>query len=83
MTHPDPRIDPRFVRSRALLAAAVLELASERPIGEVTVAEVATRAQVNRSTFYQHASSPAALPPLRPRARRSRWALCGLHQGRV
>jgi len=61
MTHPDPRVDPRFVRSRALLAAAVLELASERPIGEVTVAEVATRAQVNRSTFYQHASSPAAL----------------------
>lgn len=61
MSRHDVRVDPRAARSRARLAAAVLELASHRPIGEVTVAELASAADVNRSTFYQHASSPAAL----------------------
>lgn len=61
MTHPDLRIDPRAVRSRARLAAAVLDFASDRAIGDVTVADLASAAGVNRSTFYQHASSPAAL----------------------
>ncbi|MEV1130784.1 TetR-like C-terminal domain-containing protein [Agromyces sp. NPDC049794] len=61
MPEHEARVDPRAARSRARLAAAVLDLASSRPIGDVTVAELAAIADVNRSTFYQHASSPPAL----------------------
>ncbi|WP_062519993.1 TetR/AcrR family transcriptional regulator [Demequina silvatica] len=53
--------DPRFVRSADALAEAVLALASEAPIESVTVTEVARHARVTRATFYNHATSPAAL----------------------
>lgn len=48
-------------RSRAKLAGAVLRLAAERDVPTLTVAEISAEAGVNRSTFYQHAPSPAAL----------------------
>ncbi|ALO65884.1 helix-turn-helix domain containing protein [Arthrobacter alpinus] len=54
-------LDPRALRSREQLAVAILSLASERDIDTVTVAQVAAEAGINRSTFYQHAASPAAL----------------------
>ncbi|MCS5715785.1 TetR/AcrR family transcriptional regulator [Herbiconiux sp. CPCC 205716] len=54
-------MDARHRRSRAKLAEAVLRLASERPIDEVTASEIASAAGVNRSTFYAHAASPLAL----------------------
>ncbi len=54
-------MDARHRRSRAKLAAAVLELAAERPIDSISASEIATLADVNRSTFYAHASSPIAL----------------------
>lgn len=54
-------MDPRALRSREHLAAAILSLASERDIETLTVAQVATAAGINRSTFYQHAVSPMAL----------------------
>lgn len=54
-------MDARHRRSRAKLADAVLRLASERPIDEVTASEIAAAAGVNRSTFYAHAASPLAL----------------------
>lgn len=54
-------MDARSARSRRRLTTAVIALASEQPIGEVTAAAVAVEAEVNRSTFYQHAESPAAL----------------------
>ncbi|MBF4572341.1 TetR/AcrR family transcriptional regulator [Herbiconiux sp. VKM Ac-1786] len=54
-------MDARHRRSRAKLAEAVLRLASERPIDEVTASEIAAAAGVNRSTFYAHAASPLAL----------------------
>ncbi|MDN4476697.1 TetR/AcrR family transcriptional regulator [Demequina sp. SYSU T00192] len=53
--------DPRFARSADSLADAVLALAAERPIERVTVTEVARLAGVTRATFYNHATSPAAL----------------------
>ncbi|MFF1881879.1 TetR family transcriptional regulator [Pseudarthrobacter sp. NPDC058196] len=53
--------DPRAARSRARLAAAILELAAEHDAGTLGAAQVAAAAGVNRSTFYQHAASPAAL----------------------
>lgn len=53
--------DPRFVRSRAALLAAVRELASAMPVDALSVSCVATRAGVTRPTFYQHfADVPAA-----------------------
>lgn len=46
--------DPRVARTRRLLQEALWDLARDRPLAEVTVAEIADRAEVNRSTFYQH-----------------------------
>jgi len=48
------RVDPRVLRTRRLLQDALLALARERSLDEITVADVADRATVNRSTFYQH-----------------------------
>jgi AcrR family transcriptional regulator len=53
--------DPRAARSRARLAAAILEMAAEHDPGTLGAAQIAAAAGVNRSTFYQHAASPAAL----------------------
>jgi AcrR family transcriptional regulator len=38
-----------------------VELASERPISQVTVADLAERAEVTRATFYNHYASPLEL----------------------
>jgi len=46
--------DPRARRTRSRLRAAVLELAAERDLAAVTMAEVARRASVNRATIYAH-----------------------------
>ncbi|WP_336212965.1 TetR/AcrR family transcriptional regulator [Nonomuraea sp. LPB2021202275-12-8] len=46
--------DPRAQRTRARLRAAVLDLATERDLGTITVSEVAKRAAVNRATVYLH-----------------------------
>lgn len=51
---PAPRLDPRIRRTRALLHEAVRSLAVERPVGEVSVADIAERATVSRATFYLH-----------------------------
>lgn len=53
--------DPRFVRSRSRLHEAVLELAAELPLSKITVTALATRAEVHRSTVYDHASSPTEI----------------------
>jgi AcrR family transcriptional regulator len=54
-------MDPRQRRSRAQLHATILRLASEHPVTELSVTEVAEAAGVHRSTFYQHATSPVTL----------------------
>ncbi|MEG3615516.1 TetR/AcrR family transcriptional regulator [Isoptericola haloaureus] len=54
-------MDPRQRRTRASLRAAILELAGQRPVGELTVAEVARAAGVTRDTFYRHTTSPTEL----------------------
>lgn len=50
-------MDPRAAHTQSLLHAAILELASERPITDITVMEIITLAGVNRSSFYQHFTS--------------------------
>ncbi|MDN4472909.1 TetR/AcrR family transcriptional regulator [Demequina zhanjiangensis] len=47
-------MDARVARTRARLQEALLELARERPASEVSISDIADRAGVNRSTFYQH-----------------------------
>lgn len=51
--------DARIVRTRASLRAAILELASQKPVTEITVSELAAAADINRVTFYKHYVSPA------------------------
>jgi AcrR family transcriptional regulator len=55
------RVDPRVLRTRALLRSAALELAAERELTGITIADVAERATVNRATVYQHYSDRDAL----------------------
>lgn len=47
-------MDPRIARTRRSLQDALLELARERELDEISVGDVAERAGVNRSSFYQH-----------------------------
>lgn len=54
-------MDARQRRSRERLFRAILELARDRSVTDLTVTEVASTAGVHRSTFYEHASSPAGL----------------------
>lgn len=52
---PEPqKLDPRVRRTRALIEDAFRTLLAERPYAEISVADVAARATVNRATFYLH-----------------------------
>ncbi|GEB14731.1 hypothetical protein NSI01_30460 [Pimelobacter simplex] len=57
MSHNIPAMDPRQARSRARLHEAVLRLAAEQPIADLSMTAVAAAAGVHRSTVYQHAGS--------------------------
>src|SRR5262249_19275434 len=46
--------DRRIQRTRALLLSALLDLIVERGYEEITVQDIADRANVGRSTFYKH-----------------------------
>ncbi len=48
--------DPRAERVRTLLREAAFALAHERPVDEITVADLVARAGVSRQVFYQHFS---------------------------
>ncbi|KRB77669.1 hypothetical protein ASE01_05535 [Nocardioides sp. Root190] len=50
-------MDPRQQRSRAALHEAVLRLASERAVADISITAVAAEAGVHRSTVYDHAGS--------------------------
>lgn len=51
-------IDARIARTQRSLRTAALHLASETPIAEVSVSDLAREAGINRATFYKHAASP-------------------------
>ncbi|OLT30212.1 TetR family transcriptional regulator [Actinomadura sp. CNU-125] len=50
----EPSPDRRARRSRAALQAALLSLIGERDLARISVSDVTKRADVNRSTFYEH-----------------------------
>lgn len=47
-------IDPRVARTRRAIWQALLDLAREKGFHAVSVAQIARRAGINRSTFYAH-----------------------------
>ncbi|WP_308797281.1 TetR/AcrR family transcriptional regulator [Agromyces silvae] len=49
------RPDPRQIRTRQALVAALTRLLERRPLDEITVAELCREAGVHRTTFYGHA----------------------------
>lgn len=53
--------DPRFLRVRAALVEALLQLASSTPPDSIGVRDLTTAAGVSRQAFYGHAESPARL----------------------
>ena len=57
-------MDIRQQRTRRALFDAVMTLAQERPVGDLTMSEVARAAGVHRATVYGHARSPADLVQL-------------------
>lgn len=54
-------VDARIEATRARLRAALLNLATRKDVGAISVAELARAAGIDRSTFYSHARSPAVL----------------------
>jgi AcrR family transcriptional regulator len=54
-------MDPRIARTRQSLQAALFDLARERDLDEISIADIAERAGVNRSSFYQHYSDKDTL----------------------
>lgn len=55
------RTDPRIVRTAEACRGAIVELAAERPISQVTIADLAERAGVTRATFYNHYANPLSV----------------------
>lgn len=53
--------DPRVVRTRRLLVDSLNELMGEKSFDSITVSEIATRATLNRVTFYAHFQDKYAL----------------------
>lgn len=54
-------MDARQVRTRTVLAQAILELAGQRSLEQISVTDVATRAGVSRPTVYAHTDNPGSL----------------------
>jgi AcrR family transcriptional regulator len=52
------KTDARIVNTQNALREAVLRLASEKPISDVTVAELTRAAGISRVTFYDHYATP-------------------------
>lgn len=53
--------DPRITRTTRAFEQAIVELAAQRPVSQITVAELADRAGVTRATFYNRYTSPLDL----------------------
>ena len=54
-------LDARVVRTREALRQAMIDLAAERPLDEITVRAIAARAGVGYATFFRHYADKEAL----------------------
>jgi len=57
----EEKIDPRVIRTRALLGQAFIESISQKGFQAVSVQDIAEKAGVNRTTFYLHFADKYAL----------------------
>ena len=48
------KTDRRVRKTRKLIRSALTSLLLEKPVGDITVREIAERADINRGTFYSH-----------------------------
>ncbi|MBB5326120.1 AcrR family transcriptional regulator [Anoxybacillus tepidamans] len=48
------KIDRRIIKSQEAIKNAVIELMAEKPFDDITIQEIADRANVNRGTIYLH-----------------------------
>jgi AcrR family transcriptional regulator len=55
------KVDPRVLRTRKLLLDAFVSLQAEKVFDDITIQDIATRATVNRATFYAHFQDKYAL----------------------
>jgi AcrR family transcriptional regulator len=55
------RTDPRITRTARAFEQAIVQLASQRPVSQITVADLADHAGVTRATFYNRYSTPLEL----------------------
>jgi AcrR family transcriptional regulator len=53
--------DPRVLRTRRLIQDAFLELIQKRDFEDITIADIAEKATINRATFYAHFQDKYAL----------------------
>ena len=53
--------DPRVTRTRALIERSFYELLMEKRLDTLTIGDIATRARINRATFYAHFEDKYAL----------------------
>jgi len=54
MSKKERKSDPRVIRSRQLLRAALISLIPEKGFAAISVQDIADRATLNRATFYLH-----------------------------
>lgn len=57
MTQNEKKTDRRIERTRMSIRNAVMQLIIEKDFGQITVKELAERADINRKTFYMHYTS--------------------------
>ncbi|MCP3764750.1 TetR/AcrR family transcriptional regulator [Domibacillus sp. A3M-37] len=50
----EEKLDRRQIRTKKLIRQALLELSEEKGLSQVTVRDLAERAEINRGTFYLH-----------------------------
>ena len=55
------RTDPRITRTAHAFEQAIVDLASQQPVSQITVADLAERAGVTRATFYNRYNTPLEL----------------------
>ena len=56
MTMRNEATDARIQKTRQKIRLTLIELLSEKRLGEITVSELSLRAEINRKTFYRHYS---------------------------
>jgi AcrR family transcriptional regulator len=57
----DDGLDPRILRTRQMLRAAISALLHEKAFEAISIQDIAERSTVNRAMFYNHYSDKAAL----------------------